>query len=57
MPFLGEGFPSMPNITISTYGIEKLLTDLKPNKATGSDDIPARIPKMGAHVVQKVTRI
>ena len=47
MPIFGEGFPSMPNITISTDGIEKLLTDLKPNKATGPDDIPARILKMG----------
>ena len=51
MPTLGEGFPSMPNITISTDGIEKLLTDFKPNKATGPDDIPARILKMGAHEI------
>ena len=32
-------------------GIEKLLTDLNPNKATGPDNIPGRILKMGAHEV------
>ena len=51
MPNLGEGFPSMPNIDISVNGIEKLLTDLNPNKATGPDNIPGRILKMGAHEV------
>ena len=51
MPNLGEGFPSMPNIDISVNGIEKLFTDLNPNKATGPDNIPGRILKMGAHEV------
>ena len=32
--------PSMPNITISTPGIQKLLANLKPHKATGPDLIP-----------------
>ena len=48
MPNLGKGFPSMPNIEISVNGIEKLLTDLKSDKATGPDNVPGRILKMGA---------
>ena len=32
--------PSMPDITISTPGIQKLLANLKPHKATGPDLIP-----------------
>ena len=41
-------FPRMPDINISVEGVEKLLTDLDPGKATGPDDVPARILKMGA---------
>ena len=35
----------MPDITVTTLGIEKLLNNLKVNKATGPDNIPARILK------------
>ena len=31
-------FPDMPDITISVAGIDKLLKNLQPNKATGPDD-------------------
>ena len=51
MPNLGKGFPTMPSIDISVNGIKKLLTDLKPNKATRPDNIPRRILKMGTHEV------
>ena len=47
MPNLGEGFPSMPIFDISGNGIEKLLTDLNSNKATGPDNIPGCILKLG----------
>ena len=47
MPNLGKGFSCMPNIEFSVNGIEKLLTDLKSDKATGPDNIPGRILKMG----------
>ena len=41
-------FPPIPDIDISTDGVEKLLADLDVTKATGPDDIPSRILKMGA---------
>ncbi|XP_072047020.1 uncharacterized protein [Amphiura filiformis] len=41
-------FPPMPDIDISTDGVTKLLLDLDMTKATGPDEIPARILKMGA---------
>jgi hypothetical protein len=39
----------MPHITIKTEGVEKLLKHLDPSKATGPDEIPARILKEYAH--------
>ena len=30
----------MPNITVTTNGVEKLLSDIKVNKASGPDNIP-----------------
>ena len=41
-------YTPMPDIHITTTGIEKLLTDLDPNKASGPDGVSARILKMGA---------
>jgi hypothetical protein len=35
----------MPAITITTPGVEKLLRELKPHKAAGPDEIPARVLK------------
>ena len=37
----------MPDIHINNHGVEQLLTDLDPNKATGPDGMPACILKMG----------
>ena len=35
-------YPSMPNIVFGIHGVAKQLKRLKPNKATGPDEIPAR---------------
>ena len=41
----GTPFPDMDNIRIQEQGIEKPLKNLNPKKATGPDNIPARILK------------
>ena len=41
----GTPFPDMPEITVEPAGVEKLLRQLNPNKATGPDSIPARFLK------------
>ncbi len=43
-----QHYPQMPDINITVDGVEKLLSDLDPGKATGPDGVPARILKMGA---------
>jgi hypothetical protein len=46
VPDIGDGSaPDLPSITITTPGVEKLLRDLKVNKASGPDNIPARVLK------------
>ena len=39
----GQPYPSMPDITVTKEGVEKLLKKINPNKACGPDMIPARI--------------
>ena len=41
--------PPMSDIIITTEGVAKLLHSLNPNKATGPDDIPARILQLAAN--------
>ena len=41
----GEKLPTMPTINISQNGVLKLLKNLKPHKATGPDELPARVLK------------
>ena len=41
----GDPFPEMPNIQIAVPGIEKLLSKLKPKKASGPDNLPSRVLK------------
>ena len=41
----GLPFPSMPEITVNPAGVEKLLRQLNPSKASGPDNIPAKILK------------
>lgn len=52
LPDLGDtDHPSMPEITISTAGILKLLTSLNPHKAQGPDGIPSRLLKDHAELI------
>ena len=39
----GPTYPSMPDITVDTRGVLKLLKNIKPNKASGPDMIAARL--------------
>ena len=41
----GNPYPEMPPINVTPEGVEKLLADLQPNKASGPDQLPARILK------------
>ena len=43
--FLGTLYPEMPQITVTPKGVKKLLMDLQSNKASGPDQLPARILK------------
>jgi len=43
IPTLSDNYPNMTHINIKTEGVEKLLKNLDPSKATGPDEIPARI--------------
>ena len=49
--------PSMPNITISTPGIHKLLANLKPHKATGPDLITPTVFKELSHGISPIPEI
>ena len=49
IPSLGpSSYPDMPPIVIATPGVHKLLRQLDPKKASGSDGIPAIVLKMCA---------
>ena len=49
IPNLGPcNHPTMPNIVVTTSGVQKLLKNLKPNKASGPDNIPAKFHKVTA---------
>ena len=39
-------YPSMPDIQIQEKGVQKLLKELNPHKATGPDEVPSRILKI-----------
>ena len=47
----------MSHIIITTEGVAKLLHDLNPNKATGPDDIPARILQLAANELTPALQI
>jgi hypothetical protein len=49
--------PKMPGFVIHTAGVEKLLKNLKPNKAPGPDDIPPRILKDTAEIIAPILAI
>ena len=44
----GDVFPSMPDIVVHFRGVHKLLSNIKPNKASGPDSIPCRVLKEAA---------
>ena len=44
----------MPPIIVTLAGVEKLLTNIKPNKASGPDAIPCRVLKDAAHELAPV---
>ena len=43
IPSIGSSIPIMPSITLSTEGIEALLSKLDTNKTAGPDQIPSYI--------------
>ena len=45
LPSLTDKYPSMPEITVTANGTEKLLSKLDPSKATGPDEMHSRILK------------
>ena len=49
--------PSMSDIEFATEGIEKLLLDLNPGKASGPDQIPIRILREAAHQIAPVLQV
>ncbi|XP_072046463.1 uncharacterized protein [Amphiura filiformis] len=50
-------YPPMPNIMFTTEGIEKLLRELNPAKASGPDLIPIRILKEAAQQIAPVLQV
>ena len=49
LPDLGPSqTPSVPPIKVNRKGVQKLLKDIKPHKATGPDNIPGRLLKEAA---------
>ena len=49
LPDLGPSqTPSVPPIKVNSKGVQKLLKDIKPHKATGPDNIPGRLLKEAA---------
>jgi hypothetical protein len=47
----GKPYSSMPEITVSIEGVQKLFQKLNPQKACGPDQIPARILRDLADVI------
>ncbi len=50
-------YPNIPDIEVSEEGINKLLTDLNPNKAMGPDGLHPRILKQLAKVISPILRL
>ena len=49
----GVSYPSMSDIVVEPYG-EKLLSKVKPSKASGPDEIPCRVLKETAHEIAPI---
>ena len=52
-----SNIPTMPSISITEQGVNNLLHNLKPNKASGPDEIPARILRDFKHHIAPVLTI
>ena len=50
----GPSFPNIRKLIINVWGVSKLPLNVKPNKATGPDNIPCRLPKEAAHEISPV---
>jgi len=50
----GASYPSMSDIVVEPYGVEKLLSKVKPSKASGPDAIPCRVLKETAHEIAPI---
>ncbi len=56
--FAGPRFPPIQPLTIKVEGVEKLLYNIKVNKASGPDNIPCRfLPKLSAELAPMLTVI
>ena len=44
-------YSPMPEIIITTLGVQKLLSEINPHKAHGPDNIPARVVKESSSVL------
>ena len=54
----GSGHPTIPPLTIDTNGVVKLLHNLNPRKASGPDEVPARLlQSLAAEVAPALTLI
>ena len=41
-----SAYPTMETFTVTTPGVEKLLTELNPSKAAGPDGLPSRVLRL-----------
>ena len=46
--------PTMPDICISKEGIEKMLQNIKPDKAAGPDSLPVTVLKELSHEIAPI---
>ena len=53
-PLPDRNYPSMPNIVVQIPGVKKLLSNIKPNKASGPDAIPCRLLKETAEEIAPI---
>ena len=49
--------PTMPDICISKEGIEKMLQNIKPDKAAGPDSLPATVLKELSHEIAPILKL
>ena len=50
----GPKFPDISGLTITVNGVTKLLSNVKPNKATGPDNLPCRLLKEASNEIAPI---